>query len=450
MLGQDILDMVNQGKTHAIMDLPLLSGDVLKMNIILTTARPTASTDGTTVWMNPHFVASLTPEQIEFLIVHEWAHCFLRHFSRGLDLPMDKIRRRAEDEEVNYFITVAGFKMIPGGWLTPEFKGMTLEEIDGLLRARQEDEPDEPGEKGDEPDNGNPGEDKGSKPDDNDNAEEDDDAEGPVVKGVPEEPTAINPNDEITVPEDYVVPPVNEWGGVESGDGLTESEKQEIRDRENMEQANSIAVASLSGNMPAALEEMLRKINKECQVDWREELSDFIDYSVNGDGDLTFAKPNKKFIASGVWMPSIDPECVAEIAVMVDSSGSMDEDMYQLAYSETQGLINFAEPDKTWVIEFDHKVSSVEEYEGGMEFKEVTSRSRWGGTNPLTGFKWIQENSPNVTGIVVISDMEFHEQMTAKHDPGVPVLWVEVPSNGHWWPTPRDFGRSIRVRPTFK
>ena len=50
----------------------------------------------------------------------------------------------------------------------------------------------------------------------------------------------------------------------------------------------------------------------------------------NNKSDFTWLKPNRRFIAQGLYLPSLYNPCLDEIAVVTDSSGSVsDEELTQ-------------------------------------------------------------------------------------------------------------------------
>jgi hypothetical protein len=244
---------------------------------------------------------------------------------------------------------------------------------------------------------------------------------------------------------EYKVPSPKEWGTIVTEDDLSQSEIDTESDLADMEQSNSIATSKLSGKLPEAIERILNDIKTQSKNDWVSEIAEFIDDTCGEDSDVSWARPNKRFASMDIYMPSPTQEGIGEIAVLIDSSGSMDEKMYQLAATETSHLINAAKPSKAVVIEFTTDIVSVAEYEDGVELNEAPSRASWGGTDVCIGFDWVKENMPNATGIIVISDMEFFRW---PEDEGVKVLWAKVPpGQDHAWyfGTP-PFGKSITVR----
>ena len=428
--ADDILMKVDRAKIHAMFTLPMVEGDVSKMSVTLTTKVPTAATDGNEMWVNPHFMNSIDEFQAEFVVLHEWAHCFLKHFSRGTKLPNKELFQLASDAEVNHLLRNAGVQLLPDVHCTPGYEDMTMEQIYRELESRAAQVPQpviqESQDQGE-------GEEDGK-----DTSNEDvDDADAGGSGG-----SSFEPGSEIEEDGSYELPDTKEWGQVEDPGVLTDEESDQIEFEDMMRQETTIATASLNGKLPSNIESHVRSLAAKSKVDWKSEMADFVEQSMNGhDGYLSWTKPNKRFAGLGIHMPSIIPES-EEIAILLDSSGSMDDRMYELALTEVKSIIDLAQPTMAHVVVFDSGIVSVDSYEEGVQFPDSKGRQSWGGTNPQKGFDYISENFI-VNGIIVLSDMEF---FTSPEDPEIPVLWVEIPTgDGRWWPTQRSFGRSIKV-----
>jgi len=93
------------------------------------------------------------------------------------------------------------------------------------------------------------------------------------------------------------------------------------------------------------------------------------------------------------------------------------------------------------VIYCDSMVRRVDTYDKGVEFENDERYAR-GGTSFHDAFRWIEENSLNPSGIIVISDMELWDQNYPK-DPGTPTLWIDVGKEP--WGLP-SFGKIVKVR----
>jgi predicted metal-dependent peptidase len=423
-----IIDKVNKAKIHSMLDFPLVEGDVSKTRCVVTTEVKTAATDGNTLWVNPHFFNALDKYQAEFVILHEWAHAFLKHFSRSMNMSDSELVARASDEEANHLLRKAGVQILPNAFCTKQFEDMTMEDIYRYLESQKQ--------------NGDDGKDTQPNEDEQSGSESGDSGDSTTETNDGAEPEAMSEGDSIAPVENYELPPVCEWGEVkEIGDPSAEDRAQaEFED--TIRQENCIASASLNGKLPKAIESYVRSINARSKVDWKSELSDFVEQAMSGfDGYISWSKPNKRYASMGIHMPSIIPES-EEIAILVDSSGSMEENMFNLAMNETKAVIDLAQPTMSHVVTFSHYIVSTESYEGGVEFPEKIDRLSNGGTDIQMALDYVSSNF-DVNGIIVLSDMEFYG---VPSDPGVPIIWVEIPSGlpsyYMWKPT---FGRAIRV-----
>lgn len=424
----DLHDKADKAKIHAIFTLPMLEGDVVSLPVVFTTDVKTAATDGKTLWANPHFLNSLDEYQAEFVILHEWAHNFLKHFSRGIRLPNKDFLQRACDEEANHLLKKAGVRLLPDVWCSEEYADMTMEQIYKHLEGQPKISSPEEGEG----DSDESGEDKGS-------TESDPNGENTENKSS----ESFKPGDKIEEIEGYEAPRPSDWGEVKDPGEMSNEEIDQAEFEDTMRQESTIGTAALSGKLPKNIEDQVRSITAKSRVDWRRELADFVDRTMSGiDGYISWSKPNKRFAGLGIHMPSIIPEG-ENIAILMDASGSMDEEMFDIAASETKSVIDLAQPDMTHVIQFSHYIISVDSFESGVQFPESVNRNGSGGTIVQLGLEYVMENL-DVNGIIVISDMEFGGKI---EDPGIPVLWVDVPRKGaaFRWGAPKEFGRAIEV-----
>lgn len=484
---EQLRERVEKARRHVIIELPMAQSSAVKMGIFFSNNFPTAATNGKQIGFNPPFVASIDEEELEFVVAHEWGHKMLRHFARAMKIRAafkgewtpfhEELLNEAADEEDNYLLDQSGFKILDGSCRDSRFDGMAMEEIFQILLHEREQplSPDSEEGEGEESEGGEPGEETGDQADgDGGQGEEqeadgaegsqesEDDGEGEgegssdAGDGSPDDSTtdskkfgqdglddsASLSNEDL---DNYKTPDVKDWGKLHDGDEPTQSEIHDEELESKIEQSNDISVAKLSGKMPENVERILKDINEQSKVDWVAEMAEFVSEACGENGDLSWRKPHKIYAMMDAYMPSMVKEGLGEVAVLIDSSGSMDQKMYELGASEAVHLINQAEPDITHVVEFTTEVIATASYEDGIEIDTMPERRSWGGTDVCIGFDWIQENAPNTTAIIVMSDMEF---FTWPDDPGVPVLWVKIPprEDNSWYFGKPSFGKMITVR----
>lgn len=98
----------------------------------------TACTDGEVIKWNPTWLASLTEEEVRFVLLHETKHCSDQHFWR---LPLNRRGNIAGDYVINATLSkIAGLKMPKGGLLDAKYSNMAEEQVLALLPKEDDDE----------------------------------------------------------------------------------------------------------------------------------------------------------------------------------------------------------------------------------------------------------------------------------------------------------------------
>ena len=109
------------------------------------------------------------------------------------------------------------------------------------------------------------------------------------------------------------------------------------------------------GKIPLCAERLLKKL-KKSQIDWRTTLNQFVQEEIV---DYSFLPPDTRFSESPFFLPAFNDTDVnvQNILFMIDTSGSMDDDMITAAYSEVKGALDqFNGKLKGWLGYFDAKV----------------------------------------------------------------------------------------------
>ena len=181
------------------------------------------------------------------------------------------------------------------------------------------------------------------------------------------------------------------------------------------------------GAIPAGVQRILKEL-KNPQIDWRMILTDFVQEDVV---DYSFMPPDRRFDDNPFYLPDFNEkdEKVERILFMIDTSGSMSDDMITTAYSEVKGAIDqFHGKLQGWLGFFDAMVSEPIEFVDEEEFSAIRPVGG-GGTSFLCVFKYInehmQDNLP--VSIIILTDgyARFPKEQVAN---GIPVLWLIVNS----------------------
>jgi len=210
------------------------------------------------------------------------------------------------------------------------------------------------------------------------------------------------------------------WGGED--DSMSEEAKQAMREvaQERLKQAVKDAVDDINssgrgwGSVSAETRKEIQDFIKP-KVNWRSVLRYFIKTSQRSNKRSTVRRINKRFpyIHSGKKVTR-----QAKIAIAIDQSGSVDDGMLALFFSELSGLAKYAE---FTVLPFDTEVQESEVYVWKKGKKRTWTRVSCGGTD----FNCVTEyvNKRKFDGVVILTDMEAPKPKASKCQR----MWMTTP-----------------------
>ncbi len=211
------------------------------------------------------------------------------------------------------------------------------------------------------------------------------------------------------------------WGKVMSGG--KQMTKEQIKTEENMIRAEVTMAVQQSknvGELPSDIKQIITEMERS-QVDW----SSVIRRVVGGDQpeDYTYRRPNRRALhCMDIYNPSTLKSSCGDVAVWVDTSGSVSDKEKQHALGELNAIAEDMQPNSVTIFYGDANVQNIERYERG-DIIECLNSKGGGGTDPMPIFKYIEENDVNVDSMVCITDMEFNK-FPSHVD--YPLLWVST------------------------
>lgn len=310
-------------RVSLLFNQPFFGNLATRMNLIDASKWcKTAATDGRNFYYNREFIKGLSPDELVFLMGHEVMHCVYDHLGRKGSRDM-KIWNAANDYIVNYTLKKSGVGEMPKGGLYDEkfTDAMTSEEVYRILEQNS------------------------TKVQVNafDEHLEGDGSDGDGNGGQ-------SGNITVTV-----------MGGPDGPPKLTEEDKQQIRDEIRAAVINA-AQSVGAGKVPAGVARMIKDFTQPI-MDWKELLEMHIQSSVKDD--FTFQRPSKRSwiprkTASGkpfrIILPGQNFRDSVEVAVCIDTSGSMTDEMLRDFLSETKGIMETFDDFKLWLWTFDTQV----------------------------------------------------------------------------------------------
>lgn len=219
-----------------------------------------------------------------------------------------------------------------------------------------------------------------------------------------------------------------------SGDGIgndikygtgTPAEQEAKAQEMKVKLAQAAQAAKMQGALSAGMERFVKDILKP-KVPWGDVLQRFL--VKNKTDERTFARPARRFLSRGIYMPTISGEAMGEIAVAVDCSGSITDKIIAQFSAEIRKIKDDLMPTKIHVSYFDSTISHYESYETDDEL-DIKPHGG-GGTAFSPIFADLLERDVEPVACVVLTDLycnDFGPQ------PEYPVLWVSTDADEAPW-----------------
>ena len=320
---------------------------------------PTAATDGRNFYYNSRFVNMLRPKEIEFLFGHEVLHCVYDHFGRrGSRDP--QLFNIANDYCVNADLKEHGV----GEFITSvpclydaKYRGMSSEEIYDQLMENVEkidlskliDQLLDEHLDGEGDGNG-----------------DDDDGDG---KGRPK---------------------------------LSEADKQAIRDEIKEAMLAAAAASDGAGNLPANVKRLIQDLT-EPKMNWRELLRMQLESTIKSD--YTWMRASRKGWHMDAVMPGMKLDPMIDIAVAIDTSGSIGDAMLRDFLSEIQGIMDSFPAYQIHVFCFDTDVHNPAVYTSdNLDSITEYNPDGGGGTDFTAIYDYLKQEEIEPKRLVVFTD----------------------------------------------
>lgn len=168
------------------------------------------------------------------------------------------------------------------------------------------------------------------------------------------------------------------------------------------------------GTIPGEIEIFLNRLLNP-KLPWNRILQKYL--QAFAKNDYTWRKPNRRFFPKH-YLPSMFSETLMNIAVAVDTSGSVTDEQFLRFVTETHSIMRMMKPEKITLIQFDTEIKATDEIKSIHELMKVRFTGR-GGTliNPV--LEWANTNKPQL--LLVFSDggFYFYSQTTK-----IPTIWL--------------------------
>jgi predicted metal-dependent peptidase len=321
---------------------------------------PTAATDGRNFYYNTRFVKMLRPKEIEFLFGHEVLHCVYDHFGRRgerdpqlWNIANDYcVNQDLKEHNVGEFIT-----SVPCLY-DKKYRGMSSEEVYDSLYE---------------------------------NAEKIDISK--LLDQMLDEHLDGNGDEDSD--------------GDQEGDGkgrpkLSEADKQAIRDEIKEAMLAAAAASGDAGNLPGGVKRLIQELT-EPKMNWRELLRMQLESTIKSD--YTWMRASRKGWHMDAVMPGMKLDPMIDIAVAIDTSGSIGAAMLKDFLSEIQGIMDSFPAYKIHVFCFDTEVHNPAQYDSdNLDSITEYEPGGGGGTDFTAIYDYLKAEEIEPKRLVVFTD----------------------------------------------
>jgi predicted metal-dependent peptidase len=412
---------LTRARVQLLLQQPFFAALCLRLKLVSASV-PTMATNGKIICYNPAFVDSLTSEELQGVLAHEVMHCALAHHCRRGKRDQG-LWNQAADYAINPIVLKNGLTLPADALVKPEYEGLSAEDI--YARLLQE--------------SGNGGGSKKQPPSQpsaggSSNTQSPPQPHGQTSAGGGNHPSQSSPNSasppslkprspQATAGKDDVAEPrPGGFGEVldatdDLGNAASEAELTRQANEWSIAAEQAMRAAKACGHEAGNIERQLKEA-RESKQDWRAILREFI--AATAPADYRWCPPNRRFVASGLYLPSLHREGVGKIVIGVDTSGSVgDEELKQFA-GEISAISDQAQPEAIHVVYCDAVVNSTQEF--GPSETITLEPEGGGGTDFRPVFEWVEKNHVLPACLIYLTDLDCTKYPASA--PNYPVLWV--------------------------
>jgi len=205
--------------------------------------------------------------------------------------------------------------------------------------------------------------------------------------------------------------------------------EEEIRIKENIVRATQYAKAA--GKLPSHIERKMTEYLKP-KISWERLLANWVDTKARDN--YTWMKKNLRI--KNYYFPALYSEDLGTIVVAIDTSGSINDELYNRFCSEINGLREKYKFECI-LISCDSDIKSVKRF-SKYQTLDFSSVNGGGGTRFSPVFNWVQKNAKGVVGLIYFTDLYCSDFPSFK--PRYDTVWVNYGSERYHSPP---FGKVI-------
>lgn len=407
-----------KARSELVLDQPFFANLALRLEMREDPTCPTAWSDGRVLAYNPAYIEAMPLEKVKGLQCHEVLHLACCHHTRRND--RDKQRwNRACDYAINPLLIEAGMELPTGFLDDPEHHGKSADAIYGALVNRNEEmrggardgQDSEAQTLDQEAEGATKGAERLERGEESGQAGESSaEDQGAARGGAGGDEGDADASDDPGMSGEVRDAPGN------AGDGDNEASLRLEEESWKLALAQAVHKARQAGELPGGLERLVGELLWPS-LGWRELLRRFLSQAARND--YSWVRPNRRRLHDGCYLPGLESQELAEIAVAVDVSGSVSQSWLDAFASELSAILE--EFDAVLTVFTCDAAMSSEERLGRSDLPLNFRAMGGGGTDFRPPFARLEEEGLNPVCFIYFTDMECN---AFPAEPAFPVLWI--------------------------
>ena len=377
--------------TELLRKQPFFGSLALRLPLRADPSRETLASDGHEIRYSPRWIADTDAHVIETAMARVVMACALKHHTRRGERDPERWQH-ASQLVTHALVRDAGFTLPSDA---EAWDDLTVEQAYDRLQTQDGDSGDDGNalsagagaagqpSAGDDDDSDEPSDSSGDGNNQDDDAQDENapDADAQGEDGRADSPPSHDPSGTGEIMDAGARGGENGEPGESPVDVIAEEQAWD----EAMHQALNLAKAE--GKAPGEVEATVKGAHAST-LDWRALLRRYMTDAARRD--YSWSLPNRRFIDSGLYLPSIRSEGIDAIAVIVDTSGSLPATTLAEFWSELREVATEIQPERVIVLQVDAALQDAAEYTADDLPDEIVIKGR-GGTDFRPGFAWLDE-----------------------------------------------------------
>lgn len=348
------LQLLTKARAGLVLSSPFFASIALHLKLKEDLECETAYTDTVVLGYNPEFIERLTLSEVKAIICHEVLHVAMLHAFRKQGR-IHKQWNMACDYAINPLILSGQYQLPAGALLDLRYQNLEAEIIYAMLS--EEDEPQK---------------------------------------------------------DDLMIGDVREYQVQEDKEGYSIPVAQQQQNWK-VKIAQAITAAKAAGKIPSGLELVVSEI-LQPKLCWEEILSRFV--TENSRDDYSWKQPNRRYLYAGMYLPGINTPSLGTIAVIIDTSGSINQSELDRFSSELKSILSSYPSTKIEVIYVDSDVVHTET----LDIYDFDLHAQGGGgTDFRPGFEYIEAVGIDPSCVLYFTDGYCN---SFPPPPDYPTLWI--------------------------